>query len=113
METIPNSANEFLAVLDQAKAGPTVLTWAHPRFPEFAERFDDVIDATGRGWEESDDDHRVTGRILREMGGLDVERSLAWIMRHGGYDDVEVGLNVIGPWEAGPDAMQAAEHAPQ
>ncbi len=105
MEQIPNSVNEWLD--DSDRADPTVLTWHHPRFGEFAERVDDVLDARGRGWEDRRDDHRVTCRIVRDMGGLDVERSLAWIQRHGGCDDVEVGvLNVIGTWEAGPDAIR-------
>ncbi len=108
MNEIPNNTREFLDALDAADSA--VLTWHHPRFPEFAGRFDTVLDASGRGWEDSSDTHDVTCRILREMGGLDVERSLAWIKRHGGCcDDVEVGLNVIGTWEEGPDAIRQCE----
>jgi hypothetical protein len=42
-----------------------------------------------------DDEYRHAKRVMAEMGGIDIEQSLALFRKHGGYCDVEILLNVI------------------
>lgn len=79
----------------------SVLTWYHPRFGEFTALFGDIISPDGNGWDRSTPSHSVTRTILHTMGGIDVEKSVNWMKEHGAcFDDVEVGVNIIGGyWE--------------
>jgi hypothetical protein len=39
-------------------------------------------------------DHRYATKIMTEMGGIDIEKSVAYFQEHGGYCDCEICFNV-------------------
>lgn len=90
----------YLKRLDRGEI-PSVLTWHHPRFPEFTVHFGHFISPERRGLDLPTVPLSVTRMILQHMGGLDVEKTIDWMAEQGACcNDVEVGLNIIGGyWE--------------
>jgi hypothetical protein len=84
-----NSYGQLLAATRKPPLGSDLMTYDHPRWPEFADR---ILSAT-----RCNGDLRRTRRILRDMG---MERdwldaTTEWLHQHGGFCDCEVGLNVV------------------
>jgi hypothetical protein len=76
------------------EARTTVMTPMHPRWPEFAARLADAIDAEGC----NSVNCRLSRRLLRGFEGLDVEASVDWFRTGGGFCDCEVLANVANGW---------------
>jgi len=75
------------------KVDESVMTPQHPRWCEFGVKMQEAISPYGP-W-----DH-TTGtavEILNTMEGIDIPASLEYFEQHGGYDDVEIIMNVIIP----------------
>ena len=72
------------------KAKPVAMTPGHPRWREFRRALAKAISA-----EECDATSlALTERILAGMVGIDVQRSVEFFRRHGGFCDCEVLANV-------------------
>jgi hypothetical protein len=77
---------------DDGKADTTKLeqlTPVHPRWRDFAEQLSKALDC-----DPCDHDHRRARRVMAEMGGFDIDASLAYFEAHGGYCDCEIMFNV-------------------
>jgi hypothetical protein len=70
-----------------------VMTIENPRWQEFCASLDRAGSTSG-----CQHDHRLAKKILREMGGIDVEASIDYFENNGGYCDCEVLLNVDQEW---------------
>ncbi len=66
-----------------------ILTPEHKRWSEFKEKLWDEYQKYG-----CRHDHSLTRKILRQMGGFDIENTIEYFCSEGGYCDCEVGLNV-------------------
>ena len=101
MDKIPDTVSAFLLPTDAAQAAdPALLTWQHPRFPEFAGRLNQIYEEGLMPTTRCDNSLPVSRAVMATMGGFDVQRSVAWLQEHGGLCcDCEVGFNVILPWQ--------------
>lgn len=89
--------------VDDLLVAPEPVIPGHPRWREFSER---LVGPEGCDFREGDDgptwkcgggtDKSKATAILREMGGADVDASLAHYEDHGGYCDCEIIFNVGG-----------------
>jgi hypothetical protein len=70
-----------------------VLTPDSPRWETFVAQLDALLGARGCDAKSQ----RLATAIMRKMGGIDVEETLAYFEAHGGYCDCEILLNVE-PW---------------
>lgn len=72
-----------------------LMTPDHPRWDEFANALAEAINAQeAPGVSDCKHDFSSTQRILADMGGFDVEETLAFFEENGGYCDCEVLINV-------------------
>lgn len=74
-----------------------IMTPDHPRWEEFMEKLAGPdgcnLDPEKDTWE-CHHDFRFAKKILSSMPEIDVEESLLFFKRHGGYCDCEIGFNV-------------------
>lgn len=69
-----------------------IMTHAHPRWHEFIESLAgerDIMEKCSGGWNKS-----YATEILKKMGNLDIEKSIEYFEKHGGYCDCEILLNL-------------------
>jgi hypothetical protein len=66
-----------------------VLTTKNLRWYEFTK----ALEAAVSKWS-CQHDHYQAERIMTEMGGIDIEASIAYFEAHGGYCDCEILFNV-------------------
>ena len=113
MSQMPDTVNAFLEAVDNDQAmDPALLTWYHPRFGDFVERFraalecyDDTVPC-----QVCDDSLPVSRSTLKRMGGFDVQRSVAWLHAHGGLcGDCAVNWHVVHRWLAGREHLREVE----
>jgi hypothetical protein len=86
-----------------------ILTPDHPRWPEFITR---LSDALTRGlpegtWRCGDDGsggspHRYAEAVMAELGGVDIDGTLAFLDEHGAFCDCEILFNLAAADEASP-----------
>jgi len=69
----------------------TIMTPEHPRWAEFTNELWQSIRATG-SYDRAED-------ILERYCNVDVEGSAEYFREHGGYDDLEILLNVWDQYE--------------
>ncbi len=70
-----------------------IMSPTHPRWSEFAARLRELQPAR------CDHTFQRTRRVLEEIEGADVEKSLEYFESEGGFCDCEVILNVVVPAE--------------
>ncbi len=84
---------------------PNLMTPENPRWPEFTRRLSETLfydddhlrwycDGDGTGDSDPALAHRYARQILAQMGGVDVDGSLAFFCENGGYCDCEILFNV-------------------
>lgn len=69
-----------------------IMTHGHPRWNEFIDSLAKeraIMEKCSGGWKES-----YAIEILRKMGNLDIEKSIEYFEKHGGYCDCEILLNL-------------------
>jgi hypothetical protein len=76
-----------------SKSDIEVITIESPRWQEFCVRLARATDPS-----RCQHDHREAEKIMREMGGIDVEASIDYFENNGGYCDCEILLNVDHEW---------------
>ena len=81
-----------------------ILTPKRPRWSLFVRLLGDTMtDGLPEGtWRCGDDDsggskHRYAEAVLTELGGIDIDGTLAFFRQHGGYCDCEILFNVDCP----------------
>jgi Protein of unknown function (DUF2695) len=85
-----------------------ILTPASPRWSLFVRLLGDTItDGLPKGtWRCGNDGsgskHRYAEAVLTELGGIDIDGTLALFRRHGGYCDCEILFNVDRPDKDNP-----------
>jgi hypothetical protein len=76
------------------KSDIEVMTTESPRWQEFCASLARATDPSV-----CQHDHRGAEKVLREMGGIDVEASIDYFENNGGSCDCEVLLNVDHEWQ--------------
>jgi len=82
-----------------------ILTPKNPRWDEFASGLDWMMtrgcgegewscDGDGSGESNPEHVHRYAKTMMRNMGNVDIEGTLAYCKEHGGYCDCEILFNV-------------------
>jgi uncharacterized protein DUF2695 len=71
-----------------------VMTIESPHWREFCDRLDRAISKQGCDARTL----RLAEKVLRDMGGIDIEASLEYFREHGGYCDCEILVNI--DWNA-------------
>jgi hypothetical protein len=107
MEPIPDTVTEFLAALDHVQASdPVLLTWHHPRFGAFVRAWvHGRVRIPGRT---NEHDFELARRVLQQMGGFDVWRSLAWLGGYCGAGGRDV-CSLLAFWCEGPNGIRSWE----
>jgi hypothetical protein len=75
-----------------------VMTIENPRWKEFCERLDSALSKRPCDAQTL----RQATKVLRDMGGIDIDASLEYFREHGGYCDCEIFCNVDPGFWAGP-----------
>lgn len=71
-----------------------IMNQEHPRWGEFMQKLEQAVTPDGENITGCQHDHAHCRRILTEMGGVDIEKTIKSFESHGGYCDCEVILNV-------------------
>jgi Protein of unknown function (DUF2695) len=70
---------------------PEVLTAHSLRWPEFYVRLSNTLTILAP---RCGGDHRYAKEVMAEMGGIDIDATLAFFKQHGGHCDCEILMNV-------------------